>query len=506
MGTATESYKLVFSSVRTPGSEVQLQEVRLYGTDGAQLRGLTASNPGGQFPTMQPPADAVDDDLGLLSVCAPTCCTYEAAPCTAHRNRHFDCGCGVGEAIACTCSRGSKWLDFNMAVPLGSESPEAAPAYSSTLLLSFDAPQMVAAYELITADDNEKRDPTAWTFYGLHGAEWVALQTERVSPPWERYTSYGISYLWLPPPTPPPSAPTPPLSPPPPPLPPPPPPPPPLPPPPPPSSPPSPPPSPLPPAPAPTDPAPQVEARASPSAPPPPAVPAPLSPSAVQGDGGSGGGGDGSVLQSTGDAVSSAASDEGGGASPLALVLASCLATLLVVSVCIAAVVVWLCRKRQARPRLRTYTPTRDLADVASRAQQPTQAEMQPQSATRVLDATLLSPTSVSLGSPRSGSGNEDASPHASAHALAASRGASPPSGDESFWERQPTADAAARPTTTLSEAQQAEKETRARRMNQRLEEQNSPAMVDVMLWGAPDDAPKPRLVRRPSEGRLERI
>ena len=59
---------------------------------------------------------------------------------------------------------------------------------------------------------------------------------------------------------------------------------------------------------------------------------------------------------------------------------------------------------------------------------------------------------------------------------------------------------------TRLSEAQQAEKETRARRMNQRLEEQNSPAMVDVMLWGAPDDAPKPRLVRRPSEGRLERI
>ena len=157
---------------------------------------------------------------------------------------------------------------------------------------------------------------------------------------------------------------------------------------------------------------------------------------------------------------------------------------------------------------------------------QPTQAEMQLQSAVRVLDDTLLSPTKTSLGSPHtphtphtssmslpefshSASNNEDTPPHAAAQAHAVSHGSSP-SGEQSFWGREEAGAAAARPTTTLSEAQLTEKETRARRMNQRLEEHTSPATVDVVLWGAPDDAPKPQLVRRPSfplsGGRCERV
>ena len=165
MATAS-TFRFVFTGVRVPGSELQLQEVRLYGTDGTRIDGLTASNPGGSWPSPQPPSDAVDSDLGLLDACNPTCCTYLAAPCTAHNNEHVTlgrpaCGCGEDGEAACTCSRGSKWLDFNMAVP------SVAGAYSSTLQLSLVAAQTVASYELITADDNSKRDPTAWTFSAL---------------------------------------------------------------------------------------------------------------------------------------------------------------------------------------------------------------------------------------------------------------------------------------------------------------------------------------------------
>ena len=195
MPTST-SFKFVFSSVRIPGSELQLQEVRLY-TNGTRLSGMTALNPGGSNPDAQPPSDVVDNDLGYLDSCAPTCCTYTKAPCTAHNNIHLiDCGCTTqaGNGPVCTCSHGSKWLDRNMALANAVDS--GAGAYSSTLVLSFAMPQTVTAYELITADDNDKRDPTAWTFYAKLGDHWVPHKAEQVqSPPQPRYTSYGISHV-----------------------------------------------------------------------------------------------------------------------------------------------------------------------------------------------------------------------------------------------------------------------------------------------------------------------
>ena len=191
--TTSSSFKFVFSSVRIPGSELQLQEVRLY-ANGDRLSGMTASNPGGSSPAAQPPSDAVDNDLGFLDSCEPTCCTYTTAPCTAHNNIHLtDCGCTTTGPV-CTCSHGSKWLDQNMAL---ANSVDSGPeAYSSTLVLSFATPQTVTAYELITADDNDKRDPTAWTFYAKLDDTWVPYKAEQVqSPPQLRYTSYGISSI-----------------------------------------------------------------------------------------------------------------------------------------------------------------------------------------------------------------------------------------------------------------------------------------------------------------------
>ena len=186
MPTST-SFKFVFSSVRIPGSEIQLQEVRLY-ANGNRLSGMRATNPNGSSPDAQPPSDAVDNDLGFLDSCEPTCCTYATAPCTAHNNLHIsDCGCTTkGNGPVCTCSHGSKWLDENM----------GQPGYSSTLVLSFAGPQTVTAYELITADDNDKRDPTAWTFYAKLDDTWVPYKAEQVeSPPQLRYTSYGVSSI-----------------------------------------------------------------------------------------------------------------------------------------------------------------------------------------------------------------------------------------------------------------------------------------------------------------------
>ena len=193
--TTSTSFKFVFSSVRIPGSELQLQEVRLY-DNGNRLSGMTASNPGGSSPDAQPPSDAVDNDLGFLDSCEPTCCTYTTAPCTAHNNIHItDCGCTTsGNGPLCTCSHGSKWLDQNMA--LANSVDSGSEAYSSTLVLSFAEPQMVTAYELITADDNDKRDPTAWTFYAKLDDIWVPYDARQVqSPPQLRYTSYGISSI-----------------------------------------------------------------------------------------------------------------------------------------------------------------------------------------------------------------------------------------------------------------------------------------------------------------------
>ena len=196
--TTSTSFKFVFSSVRIPGSELQLQEVRLY-SNGNRLSGLTASNPGGASPDAQPASDAVDNDLGFLDSCVPgtTCCTYTKAPCTAHNNIHItDCGCTTESSggPVCTCSHGSKWLDQNMA--LANSVDSGSDTYSSTLELSFATPQTVTAYELITADDNDKRDPTAWTFYAKLDDTWVPYKAEQVqSPPQLRYTSYGISSI-----------------------------------------------------------------------------------------------------------------------------------------------------------------------------------------------------------------------------------------------------------------------------------------------------------------------
>ena len=121
------------------GNFLHLQEVRLFGDDGTQLPISSASNPMGDSPNAQPPGDVIDNDLGylLLADCSPVCCTFTLPSCTAHNNKDGDCDCGD----ECHCSRGSKWLDYNIAT---AQNMDGRANYNSTLLLTLAAPAHAA--------------------------------------------------------------------------------------------------------------------------------------------------------------------------------------------------------------------------------------------------------------------------------------------------------------------------------------------------------------------------
>lgn len=142
--------------------------MQLY-SSGTLLTVSEVSNPGGDSPNNQPPADAIDADVAF---CEPTCTTY---------------------------TLGSKWLDLNM--------QDSASGYNSTLELTLSDPTLVDAYDFITANDNSCRDPISWAMYRwLDGHGWLLLhEVVATVPPSERYTSYGLWYLYSPPPLPPPS-------------------------------------------------------------------------------------------------------------------------------------------------------------------------------------------------------------------------------------------------------------------------------------------------------------
>jgi len=137
-------------------TDVQLQEVRLYSA-GERVELITAASPGGASP------DAVID--GDVAGCTSTCSTYEV---------------------------GSKWV-----------AQVKNPGDTATTLLVEVAEEVHAdAYDFITADNNPCRDPVSWSMYRWHQSCWLHLTQEMdVITPSERFTSYGIRYLYSPPPT-----------------------------------------------------------------------------------------------------------------------------------------------------------------------------------------------------------------------------------------------------------------------------------------------------------------
>lgn len=146
---ATE-YRFDFTSVRGAAPWfLQLQEVRLYAPcKDTPLHIHKATNPGGRSPNSQPVTDLVDGNLEDAS---------------------------------------SKWVDlsFNNPNPI------------STLILQLDEPASVDRYELFTANDVPKRDPTEWQMYRkpIGSGDWQLVASQAFDPPVARHTSYGVFSL-----------------------------------------------------------------------------------------------------------------------------------------------------------------------------------------------------------------------------------------------------------------------------------------------------------------------
>ena len=137
--------KFVFTAVQAAQRYLQLQEVELRDAAGGLVPVQGADNPGGVSPNSQMPSRAIDGD---------------------------------------TSSKASKWLDSSM-----------SDSGSSTLLLHLARPQLVASYDLWTANDNpRKRDPTSWQVFlqDTPDGPWrLADNRTAVQPPLERHASYG---------------------------------------------------------------------------------------------------------------------------------------------------------------------------------------------------------------------------------------------------------------------------------------------------------------------------
>ena len=137
--------KFVFTAVQATQRYLQLQEVELRDAAGGLLPVQSAENPGGVSPNAQTPSRAIDGD---------------------------------------TSSKASKWLDSSM-----------ADSGSSTLILHLARPQLVARYDLWTANDNpRKRDPTSWQVFlqATPDGPWTLADNRTgLQPPLERHAPYG---------------------------------------------------------------------------------------------------------------------------------------------------------------------------------------------------------------------------------------------------------------------------------------------------------------------------
>ena len=153
-------YRFNFTAVRGGSSyPLSLQELRLYSPDGLiPSDGITqATNPGGSSPATQTPSKVVDGDV---SGCEPR------VKCDVH-----------GGAS-------NKWLDFNIMEPCINDCtrPASRGPYSE-LEIMLDAQAVLTGYELITANDAQMRDPTAWTVWQKVGGVWSLIHTATANPP-----------------------------------------------------------------------------------------------------------------------------------------------------------------------------------------------------------------------------------------------------------------------------------------------------------------------------------
>ena len=110
-----------FTAVRNPAAGeggIQLSEVKLFDAEGNQVEVFNFSNPGGQNPSNQPPSMLFDGETS------------------------------------------TKWMDYHSFSETGSA------------LLNLSAMAFPASYQLFTANDQDRRDPTAWTLSARSVCGW----------------------------------------------------------------------------------------------------------------------------------------------------------------------------------------------------------------------------------------------------------------------------------------------------------------------------------------------
>ena len=131
----SETYSFMFSGVRGPSVDgIQLAEIELFDADGAKISVTFAANPDGSNEYYGPCG-------GILGPCpTPTPNPNQMA------DKLVDGAIGDGTG---------KWYDYHIV-------PEPEGTGRSQVWLTLSAPAAVASYQLYTANDNIKRDPTDW--------------------------------------------------------------------------------------------------------------------------------------------------------------------------------------------------------------------------------------------------------------------------------------------------------------------------------------------------------
>ena len=162
----SETYSFMFSGVRGPSVDgIQLAEIELFDADGAKISVTFAGNPDGSN----------EGCYGSNGVGA-------APACAGNPNQMADklVDGAIGDGTA-------KWYDYHIV-------PEAEGTGRSQVWLTLSAPAAIASYQLYTANDNIKRDPTDWELAlvrpdGVPAVE-VISAVSGYTPPECRYCAY----------------------------------------------------------------------------------------------------------------------------------------------------------------------------------------------------------------------------------------------------------------------------------------------------------------------------
>jgi len=232
-------YKFVFIEnwAPTQTNELQVQEIRLYASDGSgglrvvQVNKDTATSDGSGGNNGQNPTDLFNEQTTGSEQCDASAC-FETLPSTCSTEV-----CQCTDGVTCACENYDKWYESNV-VTCSTPHPTltGASAYNCVVTVTFElaasepADTIVVGYEIVAARDAIQRQPNSWEFYRCSEssgcpthADWsLTHAVYEAQPPYDA-SSNTVSNFWKcnsmgyiqfisdppPPPTPPPAPPPP---------------------------------------------------------------------------------------------------------------------------------------------------------------------------------------------------------------------------------------------------------------------------------------------------------